>query len=489
METVYEEETEIIRTFLKIGKPKIETKSYYDIDLEKNIFFLHDPVFKNKTDNSEVYEVNQIFTDKDNNSYIYEQICQNTISEALHGDSFVYISYGTTISEKLEMLIGNIENSNRNSERVGIFPRLLNQLVNTINNNKDYKDNLSINLSYLCIYGNKLIDLSNYFGKDSYKFNAENFLKNGFIIDNEEIIKKVKKVPTENYNDVLFFINKLLLYLRKLEDDSNGELFSKSYFTIIIYITNNEGKTISKLIFILLNGSEQLNDDKQSKLNKGNINNTDSKRILNFSKMALDTQYTYNSIIYAIKNNESISGNKKGKSHLLNETNLNLIEQKNLSKLTKVLFYPCFSRKIKNIKFIIIGSILPSPGLHSTVKDTLLFLFECRKIKANIYNNIDLSKKYSKQMSKLTHNEDDTVFNLEEKIKLQEKKIEDLNNNIESKLQNIAVLEKNYKGQINLLKDYFGFKDYINILLSGHEFSKEMRNAKEIREAIDNVKR
>ena len=61
------------------------------------------------------------------------------------------------------MLIGNIENSNRNPERVGIFPRLLNELINKINNNKDYKDNLSINLSYICIYDNKLIDLSNYF--------------------------------------------------------------------------------------------------------------------------------------------------------------------------------------------------------------------------------------------------------------------------------------------------------------------------------------
>ena len=485
METVYEEDYDMIRTFLKIGSPKIEEKSYYEVDLEKNIILLHDPIFKNKSDNSDLYEVNQIFTNKHQNSYIYEQICQNTISESLNGDSFVFISYGTTISEKLEMLIGNIENSNRNPDKVGIFPRLLNQLINKINNSKDYTDNLSINLSYICVYDNKLIDLSNYLGKNYSNYNADKFIKDGLNIDNIEIIKKVKKVPTENYNDVLFFINKILLYLRKLEDDSNGQLFSKSYITIIIYITNNEGKQISKLVFILLNGSEQLNDDKQNKLNKGYISNIESKKILNQSKMALDTQYTYNSILYAIKNNESIA-RKKVDHNKLNEDNLNLVEQKNLSKLTKVLFYPCFSRKIKNIKFVIIGSIMPLPGVYSSVKDTLLFLFECRKIKSNINKNLKFSESLRK--SKRIQEEDDIIFNLEEKIKLQEMKIADLNKNIDDKIQNITALEKNYKYQINLLKDYFGFEGDINILLSGHEFSPEMRRAKEIKESIDTVR-
>ena len=490
METVDEEDYDIIRTYLKIGSPKIEEKSYYDLDLEKNVILLHDPIFKKKSDNSELYELNQIFTSKHENSYIYEQICQNTITDSLNGDSFVFISYGTTISEKLEMLIGNIENSNRNPERVGIFPRLLNELINKINNNKDYKDNLSINLSYICIYDNKLIDLSNYFGKDFSKYKVENFINNGMSIENTEIIKKVKKVPTENYNDVLFFINKILLYLRKLEDDSNGQIFSKSYFTIIIYITNNDGKQISKLVFILLNGSEQLNDDKQNKLKKGYVSNTESKKILNLSKMALDTQYTYNSILYAIKNNEFIS-RKKIENDKITEDNLNLIEQKNLSKLTKVLFYPCFSRKIKNIKFVIIGSIMPLPGVYTSVKDTLLFLFECRKINTNMAKNRKLLKniKKSKKIKKYDLEEDDTIFNLEEKIKLQEMKIADLNKNIEDKMENINALEKNYKGQIKLIKDYFGFKGDINILLSGYEFSPEMRNAKEIKESVDTVKR
>ena len=490
METVYEEESDVIRTFLKIGKPKIEEKPYYDIDLEKNEIFLHDPIFKNKSDNSVLFEVNQIFTNEQEYSYIYEQICQNTISESLAGDSFVFISYGITTSEKLEMLIGNIENSNRNTNNIGIFPRLLDQLIKTINNNKEYKDNLSINLSYICIYDNKLIDLSNYFGRDFTNYNSDKFLKEGITIDNIEIIKKVKKVPTENYNDVLFFINKLLLYLRKIEDDSNGDLYSKSYISIIVYITNNEGKYISKITFLLLNGSEQLNDDKQNKLGKGYVSSIETKKILNLSKIALDTQYTYNSILTALKNNECING-KIIENNKLNEENVDLIEQKSLSRLTKALFYPCFSRKIKNIKFVIIGSILPLPGLYSSVNDTLLFLFECRKIKFSKNNGNDSKyyKKTTRDLKLLKQIEDDTIFNLEEKVKLQEKKIEELHNNIDDKIQNITALEKNYKSQINVLKECFGFKGDINILLSGYEFSKEMKSAKEIREAKDMVKR
>ena len=270
METNNEEEIDIIKTYLKVGKPKIEEKPYYDIDLEKNIILLHDPIFKNPSDKSAIIEVNQIFTNQHEYSYIYEHICQHTIEESLNGESFIFVSYGITTSEKLDVLIGNIEDSNRNENHIGIFPRLLNQLISTVNNNKDYKDNLSINLSYMCIYDTKLIDLSNYIGKDFSDYTYENFVKEGIFIDTVEIIKQVKKIPTENYKDVLFFLNKLLLHLRELEDDSDGNLFTKSHLVIIIYVTNNEGKNVTKLTFILLNGSEQLNEDKQKKLSSKN---------------------------------------------------------------------------------------------------------------------------------------------------------------------------------------------------------------------------
>ena len=493
MEIVNEEDTEIIKTFLKVGKPKVEEKPYYDIDLEKNIITLHDPITKIQSDKDSIIEVNQVFTNKHEYSYIYEQVCQDTIEESLKGNSFIFVSYGISTSEKLEMLIGNIEDSNRNINHIGIFPRLLDQLINTINKNKEYKDNLSINLSYMCLHETKLIDLSNYIGKDFSDYTSDKFLKDGMFIDSVEIIKQVKKVPTENYKDVLYFINKILLYFRKLEDDSNGKLFTKSHIIIIIYITNNEGKNISKLTFILLNGSEQLNDDKQRKLKNAYVSKETSKSIMDLNKMALDTQYTYDSILNAIRDNESLFGKKKISANL-NEENLDLEEKKNLSRLTKVLYYPCFSRKIKNTKYIIIGSIMPFPGCYNSVKDTLLYLFECRKINISI-NKIRNKANSSQKTDKLNKNiglkmdeDNDTVFNLEQKIKFQEHKIVDLNNIIESKTKNIETMKKSYKKQIDILKDNFGFKGDVNILLSGHEYSKEMKNAKEIKDAIDNLK-
>ena len=494
METDNEEEIDIIKTYLKVGKPKIEEKPYYDIDLEKNIILLHDPIFKNPSDKSAIIEVNQIFTNQHEYSYIYKQICQNTIEESLNGDSFIFVSYGITTSEKLDMLIGNIEDSNRNEKHIGIFPRLLDQLINTVNNNKNYKDNLSINLSYICIYGTKLIDLSNYMGKDFSDYTYEDFVKEGIFIDTVEIIKQVKKIPTENYKDVLFFLNKLLLHLRELEDDSDGNLFTKSHLVIIIYLTNNEGKNITKLTFILLNGSEQLNEDKQKKLNsKSLINQKQTKNLLDLNKMALDSQYTYDSILNAIRNNESIFGKKVLNNQ--DEDQIDLEEKKNLSRLTKVLFYPCFNRKIKNLKYVIIGSIMPIPGFHSSVKDTLLYLFECRNIKSNIKNVKGRKKTISSKKSDKTNKismkitEDDTIFNLEQKVKLLQNKISDLNNIIDKKSLNITSLQKNYKKQVEILKEYFGFKGDVNILISGHEFSDEYRCAKEIKEAIDNVRK
>ena len=81
----------------------------------------------------------------------------------------------------------------------------------------------------MCIYDTKLIDLSNYMGKDFSDYTYEDFVKEGIFIDTVEIIKQVKKIPTENHKDVLFFLNKLLLHLRELEDDSNGNLFTISF--------------------------------------------------------------------------------------------------------------------------------------------------------------------------------------------------------------------------------------------------------------------
>ena len=51
------------------------------------------------------------------------------------------------------MLYGNIEDSYTNINNRGIFPRLLEQYIKSINDNEEYKNNYSLNLSLMCING------------------------------------------------------------------------------------------------------------------------------------------------------------------------------------------------------------------------------------------------------------------------------------------------------------------------------------------------
>ena len=114
---------------------------------------------------------------------------------------------------------------------------------------------------------------------------------------------------------------------------------------------------------------------------------------------------------------------------------------------------------------------MPFPGCYNSVKDTLLYLFECRKINISI-NKIRNKANSSQKTDKLNKNiglkmdeDNDTVFNLEQKIKFQEHKIVDLNNIIESKTKNIETMKKSYKKQIDILKDNFVF--FIFLLKQG----------------------
>ena len=98
-----------IKIFLKVRPPEMEDKSYYDIDLSKNIFTLYDQLIKGPSGKSKLYEMDKIFTNEHENSYIYEEICRDCIKESLKGNNFCFISYGETSSDKFKMLYGNIE--------------------------------------------------------------------------------------------------------------------------------------------------------------------------------------------------------------------------------------------------------------------------------------------------------------------------------------------------------------------------------------------
>ena len=490
--------SDLIKIYLKVKEPLNDDKPYYNINLENNIFTLYDPILKSPSEKSAIFEFDKIFNQNNENSYIYEEICRDCVNNALNGENITFISYGETSSDKINVIYGDYEDSYTNINNRGIFPRFLEQLISNINDNEEYKNNYSINLSYMLVNNIKVVDLSNYMGKEISHLNEEQIFNNGIYINknNKDMLSSIKKVPTENVGDVVFFINKIFTLLEKLNDNSNYHLLSWSHFSFLVYITDNNGKNISNINFICLNGSEQLN---LTKNNDNAINYSESKKkeVIKLTKSTVDTQFTYDSIINSISNNGYINNIEIPENEIEDDTCL--------SKLTILLNKVSFGNKVKNIKFRIIGSICPNTGFYNNVKDTLMFLFENKKIlrKKNMLNmkkiinnnqnnnnnnNKDNEKDQSKQKElEYDHRKDDQIFELENKIKTQSKKISDLNDKINNKNEKILMLEKNYKKQVDVLKNYLNFNGDVNILLSGNEYTKEAKLARSIRDAKDNL--
>ena len=482
-------EMDRIKIFLKIRKPEMEDKSYYDIDQSNNILTLYDQIIKAPSGKSKIYEMDKIFTNQNENSYIYEEICRDCINDSLKGNNFCFISYGETTSDKINMLYGNFEDCYSNINNRGIFPRLLEKYIETINSNDEYKNNYSLNLSLMCINGGKVIDLSKYIGKEIGDLNENYIYNSGINIENnKEIINSIKKFPTENVSDIIFFLNKIFSLFQKIDFESTYHLFINSHFIFNIYITDNNGKNISNLIFIILNGSEQLNatrnlESRETK--KKNIPNPQSqspnKKLVELSKNAVITQHTYENIISYIKKNKELNNiNEEVKE----EEN----EDKTMPKLIILLYNICFSPLVKNMNFRFIGNIIPNTGFYLSVKDTLDFLFKCKNIIRKKTQIEGSKKQIEKKEKELLGKKDDMIFDLENKIKIQAQKIEELNKNIDKKDLKIKDLEKTYKKQVEVLKSKFNFNGDVNILLSGNEYTKEAKFARNIREAKENVR-
>ena len=191
------------------------------------------------------------------------------------------------------------------------------------------------------------------------------------------------------------------------------------------------------------------------------------------SLISVDSQYIYDSIIYSISCNKAINSDYKN------------YEKNKLSKITSILNNICFSPENDNIKFIIIGNILPITGQYETTKDTLMFLFN---LKQNCFNNKKLNKNGEINIKrKSTQNRDDIIFDLESKMKFQADNIEQLNKIVQKKDEKIFDLEQNYKAQVEFMKRYFGFKGQIEVLLTGDVNTKEYKEAQNIREAKEDA--
>ena len=384
-----------------------------------------------------------VFLMKNDNLLIYDEICKNTIKDALNGISYSFISYGHSNGNKIKLLIGDIEKNKLNTDNMGIFPKLLNNLINKEKQSKYSNEKIKVKISYFLIHDNDMFDLSNM--KDNNDFNEYNLYENKFTIKNEEnLINTIRKEKIIDINDELNFINKIFNLLITLEGKEECKnIFTRSHICIIIYITNESTRITSIINFVILNGSEYLYAGKTEKF-KSLMNNDNNKKAnkktLEGIKIALETHYTYETIFNLVKLKIFIDNNINKSNK--NEINLILKKNKQNSKLTTAL-YNIFLN-MKKTKFRILGIVKPNIGFYQNFKDTLIFLFDFYKIKttqkqqlkSNFNNNsklINNNDKALNQSPKKNSNQiyediqkDNIIFDLENKISSYKKNIEEL---------------------------------------------------------------
>ena len=501
----YEGDNERIRVYLKIKPSNPSDKIFYNVSKDKKIFSLLDNITIDDNKKAKKIEINKIFTHSDENSYIYEEIMLNCIKNSLDGESFTFISYGDSNSEKHQLIIGNPD-SYENINNRGIFPRLLDSYLNKIDSNEILSDTISLNVSYIMINNNNLFDLTQLMGIDNKileKITKDDLIKKyskeiKFDKINFNYLKNIKKTQVETANDSLFFLLQILNLLYKLEESSTHFL-TWSYFIIIIYVTDNNGKTISTLSFIILPGNEiLLNRFARIKSFLG----TEKKEFLNMTLKNHANEYFFSMedilayLDFKSLNNENEKEQEKD-INKNNEDNKNKKAEKNKkyeikSKLFHIMGNVSFDVNDKDAQFyrryIIIGSFFGNSGNIANIKDTLYFLSLCKKfsgqkISNKIHNNFDSTFFNEKIKAK-----NEQIYDLESKLKTQEIKLNELNTLMENKEANLKALQENYKEQIKSLKNELGFRGDINHLLNENKNSDEYEYTLKIRNTMENNK-
>ena len=162
----YQNENERIKVYLKIKPSLASDKIFYNVSSDKKTISLLDNITLDDQKKSKKIEIDKIFTNNDENSYIYEEIMRNCVKNSLDGDNFTFISYGDSNSEKHQLIIGSSD-CYENINNRGLLPRLLESYVNKIDSDEILSDTISLNISYMLINNNNLIDLSQLMGREN----------------------------------------------------------------------------------------------------------------------------------------------------------------------------------------------------------------------------------------------------------------------------------------------------------------------------------
>ena len=484
----YEDENERTKLFLNI-KSSLESDKIFNISEDKKVLTLLENITLDDPKKTKKIELNKIFSHKDENSYVYEEIMRNCVKNSIEGANFTFISYGDSNSERHNLIIGSPDCYENIANR-GLLPRLLESYINKINSNHILAG-ISLNISYIFINNNNFIDLSQLMGKDNKtlkKINKEELIKNySKDINNENILKNVKKSQILKANDSLYFLLQILKLLNKIEE-TNNHFLTWSYFIILIYVTDAEGKTVSTLSFIIMPGNEIL----LHRFQKKNIIGMDRRDSIGMrlKNNAFECFYVIEDIYKYLdaKNLEDNKGNNTEPNDSNKMEHKNDIKSKLFNIIGDLAFDVGAKSPMKNRKYIIIGSVLDNPGQITNIKDTLQFLFQCQKIsyqklKNKIPKEMLVDRKYYNDKLKVKN---ELIYDLESKLKTQETKFDELTSEMDFKEHNVKALQDIYKKQIEILKGEFDFNGDINNLLTGNKKAHEYLYTSEIRSINDN---
>ena len=487
-ENEYEESEDRIRVYLKVKPSMASDKIFYNVSKDKKVLSLLDNLTLDDPKKSKKIEIDKIFSNKDENSYIYEEVMLNCVNNSLDGENFSFISYGDSNSDKHHIIIGTPDCYDNINNR-GVFPRLLESYINKIDSNEILSDTISLNLSYIMINNNNLIDLTQLMGRENKvleKITKDELIKKyskEIKIDEHNYnnyLRTIKKTPVEKANDSLFFLLQILNLFYKLEASSNHFL-SWSYFIILLYVTDNNGKTVSTISFIIMPGNEiMLHKNARRKSFVGMVEKKDPIS-LQLKNSATEFLNVVDDILKQIDFKEDKVDNDKNKK----------IEIK--SKLFHIIGNLSFDVNNKDAKYdrryVIVGTMSGNSGHITFTKDTLYFLAQCKKfstkkkVSSNKPQNFDNTFFNEKLKAK-----NDQIYDLESKLKTQEAKVNELNSLMDSKEANLKALQDNYKQQLKSLKAEFGFQGDINNLLKQNVNSIEYEYTQNIRSTTENIK-
>ena len=473
----YEDENERIKIFLNIKSSSETDRIFYNVSQDKKVLSLLDNITLDDPKKTKKIELNKIFSHNDENSYIYEEIMRNCVKNSIEGENFTFISYGDSNSEKHSLIIGSPDCYENIANR-GLLPRLLESYINKISTNH-ILSGISLNMSYIFINNNNFIDLSQLMGKDSKilkKISREELIKNySKDINNENILKNVKKCQVTKVNDSLYFLLQMLNMLYKIEE-TNNHFLTWSYFIIIIYVTDSQGKTVSTMSFIIMPGNEILLHRFQKRKSFLGMDRRDSIGMM-LKSNAFECSYVIEDIYKFLDITESNNTEQKKD-----------IKSKLINIMGNLAFDIDPKSTMNNRKYIIVGSFLDNPGQMTNIKDTLQFLLQCQKLsqqklknKTSKENLVD--RKYYNDRLKVKNEQ---INDLESKLKKQENKFDVLTSEMDYKENNVKALQDIYKKQIEMLKEEFAFNGDINKLLTGNKKTHEYLYTLQIRSTTDN---